>query len=291
LSFKEEKELGNLVKQGRLAVVAIAGNGHESQPEQDEQARLGKDAQDRLVIQNQRLVLHVSKKYRRNDLPLPDLVQAGNLGLMEATCKYDPDRGYRFSTYATWWIRQSIVRSLAYQHEDVSLPSTFYTYVGQVRKAARELRDELDRNPTATEIAAHLGISEITTRNAIKFMRRRYESLDEQVGGRSPRDLERSELVGDTRTPDAARTVDHAILAADLEKALTTAITPREERLLRMRFGLEPFDHPHTLAECGESFEMSRERVRQIVAEAFRKIRFSQQAGNLQQYLIGETSR
>jgi DNA-directed RNA polymerase sigma subunit (sigma70/sigma32) len=230
--------------------------------------RRGKDAHLRFVQSNLRLVISIAKRYQASGLPLLDLVQEGNLGLIHAVDKFDWRRGFKFSTYATWWIRQAISRGIANTGRTIRLPVHVGDSVGRLRRAQSVLELRLGRTATHAELAAELGTTEQDVR-AASLVAREPISLSQPMGDDG--DIELADLVPDRGAPTAFEAAAAALLPAEVQKMLA-GLAPREARVLILRFGLDRGE-PRTLEEVGQHFDLTRERIRQIEARAMSKLR------------------
>jgi RNA polymerase primary sigma factor len=239
----------------------------------------GLDARDHLIRANTRLVVSVAKRHIGRGLPLLDLIQEGNLGLMKSVEKYDYHRGFRFSTYATWWIRQTITRALANQARTIRVPVHMLDRIHTMYRLAREMEQSLGRPPTQAELADELGVSA----ERIQWMRRLSWaplSLETPVGDED--DSELGSFIEDTLSLGPTQLTQQKMLREKIEEVLST-LSPREARILRLRFGLDG-GHSCTLEEVGRRFGLSRERIRQIESRALKRLRHPCRSRQLREY-------
>lgn len=283
LSAEAEVSLSKALEKGLEAQEKLDGNSDLDEDTRDELARLvvrGENARAHLIKANTRLVVSIAKRYLGQGVPFLDLIQEGNLGLIKAVEKFDYHRGHRFSTYATWWIRQSITRALADQGRVIRLPVHLSDRIRKVYQVAQQLEQDWGRQPTPEEIAEELQLPAAKVQWMLKVSQRPL-SLEKPVG--EEEDSELGSFIPDDEAPTPPDTAYQHLLQERLESVLTT-LTPREARILRMRFGLQD-GHSYTLEEVGRKFGLTRERIRQIEHEALDRLRHPSRSRQLRDYL------
>jgi RNA polymerase primary sigma factor len=284
LTLEEEVSLAQRVKQAEAARKTLKERRlHLSQAERqqlEECVQDGLQAREHLIKANTRLVVSIAKKYIGRGVPFLDLIQEGNLGLMKAVNKFEHERGFRFSTYATWWIRQTITRAIADQSRTIRVPVHMTDRIRSMYKVSHKMEQDLGRPPTSEELS---GALEVDTERLEWMQQVSWSpiSLESPVG-----DEEESEFgmfVEDELTPAPAQSTYETMMRERVQQVLST-LSPREERILRLRFGLEN-GHPYTLEEVGQKFGLTRERIRQIEGKALRRLRHPCRARLLKDYL------
>ena len=255
-------------------------------PEQEkslsEQAAAGDEtAKNQLVNANLRLVVSIARRYSGHGIPMQDLVQDGNIGLIKAADKFDPDKDCRFSTYATWWIRQTIGRGLADKSRSIRVPVHVHETMSRVYKTAGELEEQLGRTPTGKEIAGKLGMSQEKVEMAL-MLRKDVVSLESPLTDDA--DAALGDLIADERIPQPEEHVYNEALGTELARVMHAVLTEKERDVIILRFGLAGTE-PMTLEDVGRVFDVTRERIRQIEAKALKKLKEAGKRRRLNEFL------
>ncbi|MCE5259221.1 MAG: sigma-70 family RNA polymerase sigma factor [Chloroflexi bacterium] len=284
LTAKQEVTLARQFEEGQLAKKEYVTNKNLTEDDKDRLSQvieLGEASRTHLIKANTRLVVSIAKRYLGQGVPFLDLIQEGNLGLIKAVEKFDYRRGHRFSTYATWWIRQAITRALADQGRVIRLPVHLSDRIRKVYQVAQQLEQDWGRQPTPEEIADQLALPPQKVQWMLKVSQRPL-SLEKPVG--EEEDSELGSFIPDDEAPTPSDSTYQHMLQQKLEDILTT-LTPREARILRLRFGLQD-GRSYTLEEVGRKFGLTRERIRQIEHEALDRLRHPSRSRQLRDYLV-----
>ncbi len=279
------KHIGKLMLENEMSEAAQKERVEEAKRQLEDYTKNGKTfkmkrAREKLINSNLRLVVSIAKRYMNRGLTFSDLIQEGNIGLMRAVDKFDWRRGFKFSTYATWWIRQAITRAIADQARTIRIPVHMIETINKLKRVQRELEQKYEREPTAKEIARVLKIEPAKVEEILKISQEP-SSLQAKVGTEG--DTELSEFIHDEDAETPEDMASYELLKGHIEGVLDT-LSERERKVLELRFGLK--DHkPRTLEEVGRVFGVTRERIRQIEAKALRKLRHPSRSRKLRDYL------
>ncbi len=283
LTFEEEVDLAKRIELGMLARVEISANKFKSVKRHEELLHLmddGWNAVEHLITSNSRLVISIAKKYMHRGLPFLDLIQEGNIGLMRAAKRFDYKRGYKFSTYATWWIRQAVTRALADQSRTIRLPVHRSDQLSKMFRIQHHLRQQLGRDPTVVEIAKAM---DLTPEKIQQMSKDAQFPLSLEMPNSSEDDSVLGDYIEDKESPDPDELATLNLLSQQIDQVLEL-LPPREVQILKLRFGLSNGE-THTLREVGLKIGVSRERIRQIEAQAIRRLRQPEIQHKLRSYL------
>lgn len=283
LTSQEEVSIATRMERGLQAQGTLSRKRNISLARRNELRRAvrdGLEARQQLIKANFRLVVSIAKRYVGRGVSFQDLIQEGNIGLIRAVEKFDYHRGYKFSTYATWWIRQAVTRAIADQGRTIRVPVHMFERINKMSRVTRSLAQDLGRDPTSQEVAQELGTTPKKVEKIIEVAQRPL-SLEMPVG--EDKDSHLGDFIEDHKSPAPPDVASQRLLREEMQEILTS-LSPREGRVLQLRFGLQD-GYSHTLEEVGQKFGVTRERIRQIEAKALRKLRHPSRSRKLRDYL------
>lgn len=290
LTVDDERRLAQLIEEGKVAAEKIDGANNEGSPLDNVEERMllravkrGERAKSELTQANLRLVVSIAKRYSGRGMQLLDLVQEGNLGLMRAVDKFDYTKGFKFSTYATWWIRQAITRSIADQARTIRIPVHMVEHMNRVTRAKRTMHQELEREPTIEELSVRVQIEPDKVRELLRYSQDPL-SLDSPVGEEDESNL--GDFIQD-ESADSPADAAARVMLTDAVSEVLGELSEREQEIVRLRFGLDG-GQAKTLEEVGKTFGVTRERIRQIEAKTLAKLRHPQRSQRLREFLEAE---
>jgi RNA polymerase primary sigma factor len=283
LTGSEEVDLAKKMERGNKSRAKLAEKNLTAakRAELQKDVQVGWDARQHLIVANSRLVISIAKKNMNRGLPLIDLIQEGNIGLMRAAKKFDYRRGFKFSTYATWWIRQAITRAISNKSRTIRIPAHMGDKIAKMMRLKNSMKQELKREPTLAELAEAL---EVNSEEIELITTAGYQphSLETPIG--SDEDSVLGELIEDETSPSPEESTAQSLLEQDLARTIDETLPLREARILRLRFGLDD-GKVHSLSDVGRKLGVTRERVRQIEAQALRKLRDPRVRSRLKDYV------